>query len=586
MSRAKARFTAVLPFAAAVCGGILLRTAFPPFSKGGGAAFLAPVPILLAARLLPPRRAAAVAFAGMAAFWLGALSWFLPLVRNGGPLPLVLLGIAGLGAWCAAFSALAAWSLSAFWAPWRSFRSRAGEARRRLVEAADGSPEEDAAAAELAALRGRSGRWEVVGPFVAAALWAGAECLRSRIGGGFSWYGLGTAVEDLPALWQLAALGGAPLVSASVALLADALAGVFLRAWDGVVHTPGATRRHFDLTLALVALLAAFGWGGARVRAVRAAERGATRFLRVAAVDPELPCIFEGHSDEWDEATERLVGLTRAAAAAKPDFVAWPETSLWETMPSRRLEAGMASFADEIGVPVVAGGTLLSGPDAAPDEPVRNALWLFSRDGASRPYVKRHLVPFGEFIPLDEHVPLLRRLAPAGVTCTPGDGPEAFEIAGARVSALICFEDTDAPTARASARGADLLLSASNDAWFDGSCESAQHHREAALRAIENGVPLLRVSNRGLSGVVSPSGERTPDGGALFVHSVPLPGKDALPPPPYARFGDLLFGYPCAALLLAFAAVGVARSRAERSRAPRKAVAEAASRISPESCAS
>ena len=116
--------------------------------------------------------------------------------------------------------------------------------------------------------------------------------------------------------------------------------------------------------------------------------------------------------------------------------------------------------------------------------------------------------------------------------------------------------------------------------------KSVQHHREAALRAIENGVPLLRVSNRGLSGVVSPSGERTPDGGALFVHSVPLPGKDALPPPPYARLGDLLFGYPCAALLLAFAAVGVARSRDERSRAPRKTVAEAASRISPESCAS
>lgn len=586
MTRAKARLAAVFPFVAAICGGVLLRTAYPPFSGSGGAAFLAPAPILIAARLLRPRRAAAVAFAGMAAFWLGALSWFLPLVRNGGPLPLVLLGIAGLGAWCAAFSALAAGALSALWAPWREVRARAREVRRRLVEAPEGSPEEDAAAAELAALRRRSGLLEVAGPFAAAALWAGAECLRSRIGGGFSWYGLGTAVSGVPALWQLAALGGAPLVSAAVAMLADALAGVFLRAWDGIVHTPGATRRHLDLTLALAALLAAFWWGAARVRAVRAAERAATRFVRVAAVDPGLPCIFEDNSEEWDAATERLVGLTRAAAAAKPDFVAWPETSLWESMPSRRLEEGMAHFAGEIGVPVFAGGTLLAGPDASPDAPVRNALWLFSADGASRPYVKRHLVPFGEFIPLDERIPVLRRLAPAGVTCTPGDGPVVLEAAGARVSPLICFEDTDAPTARASARDADLLLSASNDAWFDGSCESEQHHREAALRAIENGVPLLRVSNKGLSGVVSPSGERTPDGGALLVHSVPLPGREALPPPPYARFGDWLFGYPCAALLVAVAAAGAARSRAERSRASRKAAADAASRMSPDSCAS
>ena len=155
MTRAKARLAAVFPFVAAICGGVLLRTAYPPFSGSGGAAFLAPAPILIAARLLRPRRAAAVAFAGMAAFWLGALSWFLPLVRNGGPLPLVLLGIVGLGAWCAAFSALAAGALSALWAPWRATRARAREVRRRLVEAPEGSPEEDAAAAELAALRRR-----------------------------------------------------------------------------------------------------------------------------------------------------------------------------------------------------------------------------------------------------------------------------------------------------------------------------------------------------------------------------------------------------------------------------------------------
>ena len=120
----------------------------------------------------------------------------------------------------------------------------------------------------------------------------------------------------------------------------------------------------------------------------------------------------------------------------------------------------------------------------------------------------------------------------------------------ALVSPLICFEDTVPATARASARGADVLLSISNDAWFEGTCESAQHHVEAAFRAIENGIPLVRVSNHGATGVVLPSGEATPDAtGGFLVHAVPLLPRGRAPTP-YARFGDWLFGFPCAALAL------------------------------------
>ena len=171
----------------------------------------------------------------------------------------------------------------------------------------------------------------------------------------------------------------------------------------------------------------------------------------------------------------------------------------------------------------------------------------------------------------DETIPALRRLSPAGVSCAAGAGPVLLPVArrgaegpddAALVSPLICFEDTVPATARASARGADVLLSISNDAWFEGTCESAQHHAEAAFRAIENGVPLVRVSNHGATGVVLPSGEATPDAtGGFLVHAVPLLPRGRAPTP-YARFRDWLFGFPCAALAL-LAAFLPARRRSD-----------------------
>lgn len=562
--RAAARLRAAAPYLAMIGGGLLLRGAFAPFEGQASAAFFAPVPLLLASRLCAPRRAARLGFAWGFAFFASALTWFVPLVRNGGPWPTVLLGEVGLSAWCALFPALAAAALSRLRAPWRGLREEARAAHARLVAAEPDSDEEDEAFGELAALRRRSLAWEMAGPLAAGVVWAGAETLRATVGGGFAWYSLGASQRAFPALAQLAAAGGVALVSAVVAAVADALAGVALRAWDTIRHTPGSTRRHLDLTVALVLLLAAFLWGSRHAREAQRLERGADRSLLVAAVNPRMPCIFSLDDAAAREAEDRLVTLSASAARLHPDLVAWPETTLPDVLPSPRLEADLADLSALIGAPILAGSTELPpGGALRAGALVWNSAWLFSTNGVSPPYRKRHLVPFGEFIPLDETIPALRRLSPAGVSCAAGAGPVLLPVARrgaeaaegeALVSPLICFEDTVPATARASARGADVLLSISNDAWFEGTCESEQHHAEAAFRAIENGIPLVRVSNHGATGVVLPSGEATPDAtGGFLVHAVPLLPRGRAPTP-YARFGDWIFGFPCAllALLAAF----------------------------------
>ena len=558
--RAAARLRALAPYLAMAGGGLLLRGAFAPFEGQASIAFFAPVPLFLASRLAAPRKAAKLGFVWGFAFFASALTWFVPLVRNGGPWPIVLLGEVGLSAWCALFPALAAAALSRLRAPWRGLRESARAAHARMVAAEPDSDEEDEAFGELAALRRRSLLWEIAGPLAAGLVWAGAETLRGTVGGGFAWYSLGASQRAFPALAQLAAAGGTALVSAVVATVADALAGVALRAWDTIRHTPGSTRRHLDLTVALVALLAAFLWGSRHAREAQRLERGADRTLLVAAVNPRMPCIFSLNDAAAREAEDRLVNLSALAAQMRPDLVAWPETTLPDVLPSPRLEQDMADLSGMLGAPILAGSTELPpGETLRAASLVWNSAWIFSTNGVSAPYRKRHLVPFGEFIPLDETIPALRRLSPAGVSCAAGKGPVLLPVARrgaegpdaeALVSPLICFEDTVPATARASARGADVLLSISNDAWFEGTCESAQHHAEAAFRAIENGIPLVRVSNHGATGVVLPSGEATPDAtGGFLVHAVPLLPRGRAPTP-YARFGDWAFGFPCALLAL------------------------------------
>ena len=552
---------------AAAAGGLALRAAFPPFSGQAAAAFLAPVPLFLATRLLVPRRAALFGFVWGFAFFASALSWFVPLVGNGGPWPVVLLGEAGLSAWCALFPALAAAALSFLRAPWRAARAAAAAAREELWNAADGSPEEDAAFARLAALRRRLSLLETAGPAAAALLWAGSEWLRATVGGGFAWYSLGASQLEFAALAQIASAGGVFLVSAAVALLADALAGVSLRVFDSVRRAPGATRRHFDLTVALALLLCAFFWGKGRLERVRAWRTDGARPLALAAVDPDLPCIFSDNAEDVRDGYRRLYGNTFAILEnSHCDLMVWPETSLEWPLPFAPYEDAIrTNLCERFGVRLLAGSTLVlhEGPKGEILSPVGNAAWVFSPEGTGEPYLKRHLIPFGEFVPLDEHVPWLQKFSPSGISCAAGDGPRVFEVPvaaaadgapPARVSPLICFEDTVPGVARESARGADLLATISNDAWFRGSCEAEQHHLEASWRAVEFGLPVLRVSNTGGAAVVDATGATIPfqDNGTLWLI---LP--DAPPRSLYARFGDWPFGIPCAALLLAALAAGV-----------------------------
>jgi apolipoprotein N-acyltransferase len=180
-------------------------------------------------------------------------------------------------------------------------------------------------------------------------------------------------------------------------------------------------------------------------------------------------------------------------------------------------------------------------------------------------YDKRHLVPFGEYVPLQKYLPFITAFTPIQASFTSGKTSTVFHLESARAafSSLICFEDAVAQLARESVRnGARLIINQTNDAWFDPSAASRQHMAQCVLRCVENRVPALRCANTGISchidalGRVRPSiadavsGVRT---SGFYTHTVNL-APDDLPLTFYTRNGDVfaVSGLTVAALLAAY----------------------------------
>ncbi len=535
-----------LDLPAAIISGLLLAAAFPPLAQAD-TAFFALVPLLLALRGATPRRGFRLGYAAGLAFWLLDLAWLWRLKDNGGPLPLVAVGHIALAAYCALYTGLFGYGVA--------FLHTA--ANRRASPLPDG----------LATL------------LAEPLLWVGAEYIRGTFLSGFPWNPLAATQYRNPALLHAASWGGAGLLSALLVAVNAGIAAFGHRLWRDIFRprfsaTPApVSARRFqirsgELTIALLATVCCWMQG---VSALRSGDREArsSPILRVALVHPDIPCIFEKDDDSVREANAALLRYTTFAGSASPDLTLWPETSLSGYIPYDQNAADLVREAVKVlgDKPLLAGGVELrhgetDGPDGRPPYDLFNSAFLFGPGGIRAIYRKQHLVPFGEFIPLESKIPFLKKLAPAGFSCTAGDGAGVFKVEpvtpdSLRVGALICFEDAFPYLARqASNAGADILATLANDAWFDGSCESEQHLAQAVLRCAENRRPMLRCTNRGVSAFIDRDGRilRRAGGGrgagepGFAVHGLPVPRGAA--PTLYGRFGDWLFNIPAASFSL------------------------------------
>ena len=245
----------------------------------------------------------------------------------------------------------------------------------------------------------------------------------------------------------------------------------------------------------------------------------------------------------------RYLELSRPQAGA--DLVVWPETAV------PAMYQDVEPLARAIDQKLAATGTaLLFGVpwhDEAKDRHYNSLVLLGSERGL---YHKRHLVPFGEYLPLRSVLlPVTRALGVPSPDFSRGPPTPLLSVAGHPIAPTICYEIAFASEVAASLPGAELLVTVSNDAWFGASIGPHQHLEIARARAKETGRYLARATNTGISALVSPQGEliaQSPqfEVDVIEVDMVPMEGAT-----PYVRLGNapavgIAFGLLLAAILL------------------------------------
>ncbi len=348
---------------------------------------------------------------------------------------------------------------------------------------------------------------------------AATEWLRGHIFTGFPWNLPAYAWGAVPEVMQGAALFGAYGLSLLTLLLGVSL-GDF-------------ARRRVMLPAAMLLIFAVlWGFGLLRLAAPNTYVPGVS--LRL--VQPNIPQA-EMHGGFLPRNWQRLTSLTQRPG--NPTHIIWPESAAaFQLARSQEALAGIAQLT-------AGRASLLTGTVRLDAQGAYNSLYLFGPGGQTLGiYDKSHLVPFGEYLPL---APLLSRLGFSKLTVgqtgfVAGDGPRAYSVPGAPpLTPLICYEAIfPGAVPRASGRPG-WLVNVTDDSWFGPWAGPNQHLLIARMRAIEEGLPMARAANTGISAMIDARGGIVASLGLNQGGVVDSGLPQALPPTPYARFGDLGF---------------------------------------------
>jgi apolipoprotein N-acyltransferase len=536
------RRTGLRCLAASVVSGGLLWLCYSPVGCGW-LAWVALVPWLMLVRAeLPIRKRYPIAWLGGLAFYIPALAW----MRNGDPAMFYLWFLLAL--YCAWYFAAALWLI------------RRLDRRTRLP-------------------------LTVTVPLV----WTAMEFARGELMGGYAWYQLGHSQHVFPPAIQIADITGVAGISFVVAMV-NGLIAEFISQKQPAAGSKQPAAKPLFLLPAAGCLLLTLAYGGWRLGQSDFAAGPQVALLQTSVGQTERnKADAKAAGDPLAVQSIEQQDVTLAKEAIKhsppPDLVILPETAFpydwYEVSPDApddtnhaewkslqlRFNASARQYVSLVGVPTLLGlnAQVL---DAQGKGHRYNSAILLTPNGVNLGrYDKIHLLPFGEYLPFKDTIPFLKKFSPYGdfdYSITPGEGQTRlpFTVRGRtyQLGVLICYEAVDAALTRGLVRPgaappADIVVNMTNDGWYMGSSEHAEHLAVSRFAAVEARRPVLRAVNGGISAVIDGNGRivALPKPTWAESHSVtgvinaavPLDDRTSL----YARLGDWL-PWGCWGLLL------------------------------------
>ncbi len=398
-----------------------------------------------------------------------------------------------------------------------------------------------AAAAALAVALWRPGAARVFALAIAFGL---AEFARGHVLTGLPWNLIGYGVAANPPMMQLSALFGAYALSLVAVLLFAGPFAIWAPRGSGLARPKSATA--LALTL-LVSLGAGALWGERRLATAEVANTS----LKLRIVQANVDQAHKWRPENSVEIFDEYLALTKSGGGRGLEgigLVVWPETAVpFFLADAPEALAAIGNVLPEGTSLVVGSGRLEENRDDSGrliSERVYNGLLVLDdKANIVGSYDKIHLVPFGEYLPFQDFMESLGMMQLTGVRggFSAGSGPRLLSIPGAPpASPLICYEIIfpDAVTEPNTRPG--WLLNLTNDAWFGTSAGPYQHFHQAELRAVEQGLPVVRAANTGVSAIIDPYGRVVAALGLEQEGVVDGVLPRALPPTPYVRWGRLI----------------------------------------------
>lgn len=347
------------------------------------------------------------------------------------------------------------------------------------------------------------------------AMWVIFEWQETLFWRGVPWARMAVSQSAVPFMQQSASLFGSMFTSAVIVAVNALIAAAFVELSENGGKIKQFVKNKKSVILSLVALgvFTANALFGVVRMAVMDDKSGEP--VKAAVIQGNVSSLDKWADDSANTSTALYIELTeKCVDEYGAQIVIWPETVIPTSIRyNNRIMNELSELAKRRGITLFVGAFDDVYSEETDDYSSYNAIFVFHSDGTldDTCYYKRHLVPFGEYTPMEGFVnavlPVLAEMNLLSDPLTPGNDSNVFETEYGTVGSLICFDSIYETLAVDAVRdGAEIITLSTNDSWFSDSAAVYQHNSHAALRAIETGRYVVRAANTGVSSIITPKG--------------------------------------------------------------------------------